>query len=55
MFSVSFCPDSGYQLACGGHHGGVKIVHLAESGPGLSSIRTNSTYCGNMVPPNSIL
>eukprot|EP01147_Barroeca_monosierra_P000507 gene507-3833_t len=39
VFSVSFCPDSGYQLACGGHHGGVKIVHLAESGPVLRRFR----------------
>ncbi|EGD72583.1 hypothetical protein PTSG_04319 [Salpingoeca rosetta] len=43
VFTMGFCPDSGYQLACGGHHGGAKIVHLVESGPVLRRFRDRNT------------
>ena len=43
IYTMQFCPDSGYQLACAGYHGGAKLVHLAESGPVVRRFRDRST------------
>ena len=34
IYTLTFCPESAFAVAVGGHIGGLTVVNLAEAGPG---------------------